>query len=71
MRNMEELRSLSDEDLRARLADTEEELANLTFQLRSHQLESPIKVRLVRRQVARLKTLVHERELNINLKAGE
>ncbi len=64
MRNeLQEMRSLSIEELRERLADAEEELANLRFQLGSHQLESPIKVRTQRRQVARLNTLVHEMEL--------
>jgi len=60
---MLEWRTLSMEELRARLADTEEEMANLRFQLGSHQLESPIKVRTVRRNVARLKTLIRQREL--------
>jgi large subunit ribosomal protein L29 len=71
MRNIEELRSLSVEELTARLADTEEELANLHFQHGSHQLESPINVRIVRRQVARLKTLLHENELKAATEAKE
>lgn len=71
MKNMEELRGLSLEELKARLADSEEELANLHFQHGSHQLESPIKVRTTRRQVARLKTLLHEREQANVEKAGE
>lgn len=62
-RELQELRSLSIEELKARLADAEEELANLRFQLGSHQLESPIKVRTQRREVARLKTLVREKEV--------
>lgn len=72
MRDMEELRGMELEELRARLADAEEELANLQFQHGSHQLESPITVRYARRKVARLKTLLHEREMGINvMKAGE
>jgi len=71
MRNMEELRSLSTEELDARLTDAEEELANLVFQHRSHQLENQIKVRYARRNVARIKTLLHERTLGLHVKTGE
>jgi large subunit ribosomal protein L29 len=62
-RNIEELRGLSLEELHARLADAEEEMANLTFQNGSGQLESPIRVRLQRRVVARINTLIREKEL--------
>ena len=71
MKNIEELRSLNNEELKGRLADAEEELANLHFQHGSHQLESPIKVRLAKRQVARLKTLIREQELATSRKAEE
>ncbi|MBZ0263698.1 50S ribosomal protein L29 [bacterium] len=63
MKQLEEWREMNNEELQARLNDAEEELANLNFQLGSHQLESPIKVRTARRNVARLKTLIHEKEL--------
>ena len=71
MRNLEELRGMSIEELKTKLADIEEELANLYFQHGSHQLESPIKVRIARRQVARIKTLIHEHETKASVKAGE
>jgi large subunit ribosomal protein L29 len=58
-----ELRELSVEELRKRLVDEEENLANLHFQLSTSQLDSPIKVRTVRRDIARLKTLIREKEL--------
>jgi large subunit ribosomal protein L29 len=57
-----EIRELSVEELKKRLADEEENLANLRFQLATSQLESPIKVRTVRRDIARLKTLIGEKE---------
>jgi large subunit ribosomal protein L29 len=57
-----ELRDLSVDELKKRLADEEESLANLRFQLATSQLESPIKVRTVRRDIARLKTLIREKE---------
>jgi large subunit ribosomal protein L29 len=57
-----ELQELPVEELKKRLADEEESLANLRFQLATSQLESPIKVRLVRRDIARIKTVLRARE---------
>ena len=70
-RKIEELRGLTNEELKVRRNDAEEELANLRFQHGSHQLESPIKVRNARRRLARLNTLVKERELGITAKDKE
>jgi large subunit ribosomal protein L29 len=58
----QELKDLSLEELRKRLADEQDSLANLRFQLATSQLESPIKVRSVRRDIARLKTIIRLRE---------
>ncbi|MEW6509992.1 MAG: 50S ribosomal protein L29 [Bacteroidota bacterium] len=58
-----ELKDLSLEELRKRLSDEEESLSNLRFQLATSQLESPIKVRLVRRDIARIKTLIRQKEI--------
>jgi large subunit ribosomal protein L29 len=57
-----ELRSLSVDELKKRLAEEEENLANMRFQLATSQLESPIRVRHIRRDIARLKTLLREKE---------
>ncbi len=57
-----ELKDLSLEELRKRLADEEESLGNLRFQLATSQLESPIRVRSVRRDIARLKTFINEKQ---------
>jgi large subunit ribosomal protein L29 len=65
-KNIEELRGLSLDELKVRLADAEEELANLVFQLGSGQLDSPIRVRSARKNVARVATLIREAELGIN-----
>jgi len=59
---MSEIRDLSTQELTRRLADEEENLANLRFQLSTSQLESPIRVRTVRRDIARLKTLIRQKE---------
>jgi large subunit ribosomal protein L29 len=60
---IDEIKQLSVEELKKRLSDEEDNLANLRFQLATSQLESPIKVRSVRRDIARIKTLLREREL--------
>ena len=57
-----EMKDLSLEELRKRLTDEQESLANLRFQLATSQLESPIKVRTVRRDIARLRTVIRQRE---------
>lgn len=57
-----ELNELSITELRQRLADEQESLANLRFQLATSQLESPIKVRTVRRDIARILTVLNAKE---------
>jgi large subunit ribosomal protein L29 len=57
-----ELNELSIQELRQRLADEQEGLANLRFQLATSQLESPIKVRTVRRDIARIMTVLLVKE---------
>ena len=57
-----ELREMTVEELRKRLSEEEESLANLRFQLATSQLESPIRVRLVRRDIARIQSVIREKE---------
>ena len=58
-----ELRELPDQELRSRLREEQENLANLYFQKATSQLESPIKIRTVRRTIARMRTILRERAL--------
>jgi large subunit ribosomal protein L29 len=58
-----EIRELQEEELRKRIKDEEENLVHLKFQKATSQLESPIKVRTVRREIARLKTALRVIEL--------
>ena len=58
-----ELRSLSELELNNRLNDSHQELFNLRFQRASGQLTNTARVREVRRQIARIKTLLRQREL--------
>ncbi|MCK4863095.1 MAG: 50S ribosomal protein L29 [Dehalococcoidales bacterium] len=62
---LEEFRNLSTEDLEKQLEETHEELFNLRFRLATKQLVNHREVRRVKRKVARLKTLLTERELGI------
>ncbi|NLM68642.1 MAG: 50S ribosomal protein L29 [Firmicutes bacterium] len=56
-----ELRELSAEELEKKLAELKEELFNLRFQLATGQLENPMRVRAVRKDIARVKTVMTER----------
>lgn len=58
-----ELRNLSDEELERRLAEAREELFNLRFQLVTGQLDNPMRIKQLRKDVARLLTVMREREL--------
>ena len=59
----DELRELSDADLERKLRDLKEELFNLRFQKVTGQLENPMRLRQVRRDLARVRTIQREREL--------
>jgi large subunit ribosomal protein L29 len=65
MRKIKEIRELSATDLKQRIADKVEELANLKLQLALKQLDNTAKVRLTRRELARMKTLLKEHELGL------
>jgi large subunit ribosomal protein L29 len=58
-----EIRELPEEELRKRIKDEEENLVHLKFQKATSQLESPIKIRTVRRDIARMKTALRVIEL--------
>ena len=58
-----ELRDLPDDELNARLDGAREELFNLRFQLATGQLDNPMRIKQVRHEIARLLTLMREREL--------
>jgi len=57
-----EVRELNIEQLKQQLISKEEELFNLKIQLTTKQLENPMKIREARRHVARLKTILREKE---------
>lgn len=59
----QELRMLSDEELQARLRDAKEELFNLRFQAATGQLDNTSRIREVKKDIARIFTVMREREL--------
>jgi large subunit ribosomal protein L29 len=58
-----DVRGLSDEDLVRRLDELQQELFNLRFQLTTRQLENYMRLEAVRRDIARVRTIMREREL--------
>lgn len=56
-------RDLGNEEIKSKLASLKDELFNLRFQLATNQLDNPLRIREVRRDIARLKTVMREREL--------
>ncbi|WP_408955510.1 50S ribosomal protein L29 [Natroniella sp. ANB-PHB2] len=61
-----ELRELTDKELEKKLDESKEELFNLRFQNATAQLDNPIRIREVKKTIARIKTILTERELKIN-----
>lgn len=66
-----ELRRIADDELGSRLLELKEELFNLRFQSATGQLESHGRLRAVRREIARVYTVLRERELGITELEGE
>jgi|Deesub1362A_J573_1020465.scaffolds.fasta_scaffold35523_2 large subunit ribosomal protein L29 len=58
-----ELRELSDEELRQKVAEWKRKLLNLRFQLASGQLQNIAEIKKTRRDIARVLTILREREL--------
>jgi large subunit ribosomal protein L29 len=64
-----ELRNLGEEELAEKLREAKEELFNLRFQAATGQLENHGRLRAVRRDIARIYTVMRERELGIVARA--
>ena len=59
----DDIRELSAEDMKARIAELEEERFRLNFRSATEPLEDPLRLRWIRKDIARLKTILREREL--------
>jgi large subunit ribosomal protein L29 len=60
---VKEIRELSTEDIQAKIKENKEELFNLRFQQATGSLEKPSRIRELRHDVARMNTVLREREL--------
>ncbi|MHA6801327.1 50S ribosomal protein L29 [Bounagaea algeriensis] len=60
-----ELRELNDEEIVQRLREAKEELFNLRFQMATGQLQNNRRLRTVRKDIARIYTIMRERELGL------
>jgi large subunit ribosomal protein L29 len=69
--NKEELKAMNTEELNGKLEEALEEYGNLHLQQATHQISNPLRVREVRREIARIKTFLRQRELNIGVEEKE
>lgn len=58
-----DLRDLSYEELKTKLAESKQELFNLRFQVATNQLDNTARIETVRREVARIATVMREQEI--------
>lgn len=58
-----EIRKLSTEEINKKIDETKEELFNLRMKQATGSLENPVRIRELRKTVARLKTILREREI--------
>ncbi len=67
MKSREDLKGLTLEELNDKLNESLQEYDNLHIQQATHQLTNPIRLRDVRKEIARLKTFIHQYELGIGV----
>jgi large subunit ribosomal protein L29 len=63
---VKEIRDMTTDELRSNLTSLKEELFNLRFQLATGQLDNSMRVKDVRKSIARVLTVMRERELGIH-----
>ena len=62
-----QLREMTDDELQRRLAETRQELFNLRFQSATGALENTARLRLAKREIARILTIRNEREASVEM----
>lgn len=65
-----EIRAMTDGELEGRIEEAKQELFSLRFQRATGNLTTPLRFRHIRRDVARIKTVLRERQLEAELKAA-
>jgi large subunit ribosomal protein L29 len=61
---VKEVRELNNEQLAEKLVELKKDLFNLRLQLATNQLDNPVKIRETKKAIARIQTVLRERELN-------
>ena len=61
-----EIKYLSEKELETKLAELKQELFNLRFQLAVNQLDNPTRIKAVKKDIARIKTIQRQRQLAAN-----
>ncbi len=64
-----EVRQMTTEELESKLKDLKAELFNLRFQLTINQLDNPMRIQAVKKDIARIKTILRENELKDSAEA--
>jgi large subunit ribosomal protein L29 len=65
---IQEMRDMTLDELRTRLLEFDKEQFNLRCRLATEPLDDPLRIRKVRREIARMKTLIREKELAVTAK---
>lgn len=60
---VDKMRELTDDELVRKVSDYKEELFNLRFQIATGQLDNPMRIKDVRKNIARCKTILRQREI--------
>ena len=66
-----EIRELNPNELETKLGEKSEEVANIKFQLALHQQDNTAKIRIARRELAKMKTIMNEHVMGIRKLKGE
>ena len=65
-----QIRNLSDKDIRTEIDNSQRELMNLRFRLSTRQMENYQELKKVKKTIARLKTVIREREIIMEIQNG-
>ena len=65
MKRLDEILNLTPDELGSKLVELRSEMENLQLQQATHQLTNPLRIRMVRRDIARVTTLINEHEKGI------
>lgn len=65
MKSRDEVLNLAPDELEAKLVELQAEMENLQLQKATHQITNPLRIRTIRRDIARVMTLINEHKIGI------